>query len=251
MKKIVSTVLAGAVMLSLSACSGSSKETETSATTAQTTTATTTEATTTTTTEETTFETAEEYVMFETEEYKSFDELIPSDGEIFMDFEGKPSVDIAENILNAIRIRTNTPIESYVNRFEIPPEYTYEDGVWSFYWDDENMPETNTFIVLEITAGNEDGKIVLDQDSSVHVKCYMMEEKRCGWVYDRIADEMQMDGESHDFLKGGLAINPRCSRHNISHTDNYQGYVTYIRSEIEITCKTPALTDEELELLNK
>ena len=248
MKKIISTVLAGAVMLSLSACSevfetiDTSVPTVTTRTTTQTTTAT-------TTTQATTTETTEEYVMFEQDEYKSFDELIPSDGEIFMDFEGKPSADIAENILKVLRIRTNTPIESYVKRFEIPPEYTYEDGVWSFYWDDENMPETNTFIILEITAGNEDGKIVLDQNSSVHVKCYMMDDERCGWVYERIADEIQWEGESHDYLKGGLAINPRCSGHNFSYTGNYQGF-TYIRSEIDIKCNIPPLTDEDWALIN-
>ena len=150
MKKTISIVLAGAVLLSLSACSEVFETIDTSVPTI--TTRTTQATTTTTTTQATTTEITEEYVMFEQDEYKSFDELIPSDGEIFMDFEGKPSADIAENILKVTRIRTNTTIESYVKRFEIPPEYTYEDGVWSFYWDDENMPETNTFIILERKA---------------------------------------------------------------------------------------------------
>ena len=114
MKKIISTVLAGAVMLGLSACSGSSKGDETVVETTMATT--TTEATTTTTTEETTTESSEEDYYDESEETLSFDELIPSDGEIFIDFNDKYSVEITENVLKAVRLRTNTPVESYVNR---------------------------------------------------------------------------------------------------------------------------------------
>ena len=248
MKKLISTVIAGTVVLSLCACS---KPAETSASVAETTKATTTQVTTTTTTtEETTTEETEAYVIYEEEEWKSFDELIPSDGEIFMDFLGKNSVEISDNILNATRIRTNTPVETYAKRFEIQPEYTYEDGVWSFYWDDENMPETNTFITLEIKAGNEDGKIVLDQDSSVYIVCYMMEEKRARFVYERLVDETQMDGESNEYLKDGLAINPRRSGHDVSFTGNYDGY-DFIRCEIKLRCNIPPLTEEDLALLNK
>ena len=74
MKKILSIVITGAVILSFSACSASSKPSDTSV---ETTTETTTEATTTTTEETTTEATTTE----ETE--PGFDDLIPSDGEIY------------------------------------------------------------------------------------------------------------------------------------------------------------------------
>ncbi|MBP1567838.1 MAG: hypothetical protein J6U36_04240, partial [Oscillospiraceae bacterium] len=70
MKKTISIVLAGAVLLSLSACSEVFETIDTSVPTI--TTRTTQATTTTTTTQATTTETTEEYVMFEQDEYKSF-----------------------------------------------------------------------------------------------------------------------------------------------------------------------------------
>lgn len=242
MKKIISTVLAGAVMLSLSACSGSSKATD-AGTSATTTRETTTKATTTTTTEETTTESSEEDVIDESEDDESFDSMIPSDGEIYIDLSGKPSYEISENVYNVLRLRTNTTIESYVNRFSVRPEYTYEDGVWYFEWGDEK-PETNTFGTLEIRAGNEDGKIVLDQDSSIYLTLSFDDMKLAQRVYNIVSRDIGMDVESDEYLDAGLAINPKNCYNRLTHQDFYDGY-TYTGSAITIECKIKLRTESE------
>ena len=242
MKKIISTVLAGAVMLGLSACSGSSKGDETVVETTMATT--TTEATTTTTTEETTTESSEEDYYDESEENLSFDDLIPSDGEIFIDFNDKYSVEITENVLKAVRLRTNTPVESYVNRFSVKPDYSYEDGIWSFYWDDK--PETNTFETLEIKAGNVDNKIVLDEKSYIYFKISLDNLNMGRWVRDQLKDEIGPYEESDDYLKDGLAINPRDTFRNNSYLENFDGY-DFLGIEITYTVYVKAYFDYENE----
>ena len=236
MKKIVSLVLAGAFMLSLGACSGSSKASET--TQATTTEATTTKAaTTTTTTEETTTESTTE-----TERVPSFDELIPKDGEIFVDLSGKSSTEIAENVLGAMRLRTGTTAESYAKRFSTVPKYTYSKGVWTFDWGKKKL-KTNTFDKITITAGKDGDKIVLDQRSAVKVKFFIEEEEIGTNTYDKLRSLISLDGESTDYLKDGLAINPRRSGMNISKLFRYQKY-TFKWVEITVQCDIPRVTEE-------
>ena len=242
MKKIISTVLAGTIMLGLGACSKPAESSET--TTVVTTTTTTTEVTTTTTEETTTESTTEE-----TEDEQSFDKLIPSGGEIFVDFSGMKSSEAAENILKAIRLRTNTTAESYANRFEVPPKYSYSKGVWTFDWG-KKKPEPNTFGTITITAGNDDGKIVLDEKSSISFKFYIEDYNLGHNTYDRLADAIVDHGESTDYLKGGLAINPRHSTKNISILDRYEKY-DFKWCECSLKVGIWPLTDEEKELINQ
>ena len=112
MKKIMSLVMAGAVMLSLSACSAGSKPSDTSAASVtETTLGTTTEATTTTTTEETTTE--ETTTESSAEPEINFDEMLPKEGEIFTDFKEQRYDDISDNILKALWLRTGTTAKEY------------------------------------------------------------------------------------------------------------------------------------------
>ena len=219
MKKITSIVLAGAVMLSLSACSGSSKNDETTVTTTATTT---TEATTTTTTEETTTESSEEDYYDDTEESLNFDDLIPSDGEIFIDFSDKYSVEVTDNVLKVLRLKDNTPVESFVNRFDVKPDYSYEDGIWSFYWEDK--PEINTFDTIEIKADNVDGKIVLTEDSYMNLVFSLDNLKKGRLIHDQLKDEIGPFEDPEDYLTVGLAINPRNTLRNNSYLENFDGY---------------------------
>lgn len=233
MKKITSIVLAGAVMLSLSACSKSTDASESSVT--ATSEQTTTEATTTTTTEETTTEETTTESSEESEEDLSFDELIPSAGEIYIDFSNKYSNEITDNLLNVLRIRTGTPVEDFVNRFTVKPDYSYEDGVWTFDWG-ENKPEINTFETMEIIAGNEDNKIILDEDSSVSFMVYIKDKKRGHNVYDQMSEQMGKDLESDEFLKDGLAINPRHCFLEMTCFERYDGW-DFVRIEIFVKCR--------------
>ena len=243
MKKITSLVLAGAVMLSLSACSKSSDASESSSTASSE--QTTTEATTTTTTEETTTEETTTESSEESEEDLSFDELIPSAGEIYIDFSDKYSIEITENLLKVLRIRTGTPAEEYANRFSVKPDYSYEDGVWTFDWG-ENKPDINTFVTLEITAGNDNDKIILDEDSSVSFMVYIKDKRRGHNVYDQLSDQMGKDLESDEFLKDGLAINPRHCFLEMTCFERYDGW-DFVRIEIFVKCRVDTASYEEAE----
>ena len=236
MKKILSIVITGAVIISFSACSASSKPSDTSV---ETTTETTTEATTTTTEETTTEATTTE----ETE--PGFDDLIPSDGEIFVDFGVKNSSQVSENVLKTMRIRTNTTAESYANRFSIKPEYSYSKGVWTFKWG-KDKPKTNTFGTITIKAKNEDGKIVLEEKSSVTVTLLFDETDFSRGVYEQVGNSIVPDGDSSDYLKDGLAINPRNSWKNMSFQVNYQKY-TFKGVVATFTCSVKVPSDSENE----
>ena len=241
MKKMISIILAGAVVLGVSACKGTSNASEVSQ--AATTAVTTTKATTTTTTEETTTEETTTESSSETEKEKSFDELMPSEGDVFIDFSGKSSTEITENILNAIRLRTGTTAGDYAKRFSTPPKYTYSKGVWSFDWG-KNKPKTNTFGKITIKAGKEDNKIVLDQNSTIKFKFYVEDRDIGSLVYDKLCKQISMDGESADYLKAGLAINPKRCGSRKSRLYRYQKY-DYKWIEITVECGILPLSDAE------
>lgn len=235
MKKIIGIVITGAVILSFSACSASSKPSETSV--VETTTQTTTEVTTTTTEETTTEATTTE----ETE--PGFDDLIPSDGEIFVDFGVKNASSVTENVLKTMRIRTNTTAESYANRFSLKPEYSYSKGVWTFKWG-KDKPKTNTFGTITINAKNEDGKIVLDKKSSVKVTLLFDNTDFSRGVYEMIGNSIVLDGEPSDYLKDGLAINPRNCVNNYTYQIKYDKY-TFKGVVVTFTCAVRVPSDSE------
>ena len=242
MKKITSIVLAGAVMLSLGACSGGSRPSDSQVTTTE---ATTTEATTTTTTEETTTEETTSASSSESETSKSFDEQIPSDGEVFIACGDWSANKIADNILSALRLRTGTTAESFANRFSTPPKYSYSKGVWKFTWG-KVKPETNMFGDITIKAGKEDNKIVLDKDSSIKFKIYIEDSDIGTSVYERLSSQIGPDGDSADYLKTGLAINPRRCWKNTSRLYRYQKY-DFKWVEITLECKVMSLPESDKE----
>lgn len=226
MKKIISTIIAGAVILSLSACSGSSGQS--TASVSETTIATTTEATTTTTAETTT----EETTTTETSESKpSFDEMIPSEGEIAIDYTDMDSSEIAPNIMKIIRIRTDTTAESFAKRFSTPPAYSYSKGVWTFTWGKKAL-KNNTVGKLKIKANKDGDKMVFDKDSNISFTVYIEDYEAGTRAYDKIRNQLRDDGDA-EFLKEGLAINPDRCWHRISILHRYKKY-DFVGVEIDI-----------------
>ena len=242
MKKIISLVMAGAVMLSLSSCSGGSKPSET---VTETTVATTTKATTTTTTEETTTE--ETTTESSAEPEVNFDDMIPKEGEIFTDFKDKYYIDISDNILKAFWLRTGTTAADYAARFSKKPSYSYSNGVWTFDWakkkqkskkkqKNKNTQQYDTFGKITIKANKDGDKIVLDEKSSISFTVYIQDLDYGRAVYNMLKKGINK-GMSDAYLKDGLAITPRrCYGHH-SMTEKYVGLVTYVGVEITIECK--------------
>ena len=242
MKKVISTVLAGAVMLSLSACSANSKTTDTGdASGVETTAVTTTEVTTATTTEETTTESSDETVTKETT--KSFDEMIPSDGEVFVDFSGKFYTESAENIMKAIRIRTGCTAESYAKRFSVKPKYSYSKGVWTFTWG--KNANDNTFQKITIKAKNDNNKIVLDDKSTISFVIYVENRDTGHAIHEEIGEQLSRDGDSDEYLKSGLAINPKRCNYRTTCFDRLTRTIYFVRVELTIECSVMAPAESE------
>ena len=163
MKKIISCVLAGAVMLGLTACAGQAgtagADTSTEAVQSE---AETTEEVTTETSEESTAETSGETTVLTSEEPTQNDDTVIAESEskvtvneeskpsaaatetskatktdnannkaadIIVDFTGKSAEVIAENILSAKQLKANETVESYAKRFSITPEPRVENSL--------------------------------------------------------------------------------------------------------------------------
>lgn len=240
MKKIMSLVMAGAVMLSMSACSAGSKPSDTSAASVtETTLGTTTEATTTTTTEETTTE--ETTTESSAEPEINFDEMIPAEGEIFVDFKEKSYEEIAKNVLKALWLRTDTTANDYAARFSKKPAYSYSKGVWSFDWSKKKKKGKSkqlydTFGKIQIKANKDGDKIVLDEKSSISFIVYIKDLDTGRAVYNVIKNEISKNGMSDAYLKDGLAITPKRCFYTYGMCEKYIGLITYVDFEINIKC---------------
>ena len=242
MKKIISLVMAGAIMLSLSSCSAGSKPSETVTETTQ---ATTTKATTTTTTEETTTE--ETTTESSAEPEVNFDDMIPKEGEIFVDFKDKRYEDIADGMLKALWLRTGTNAADYAARFSKKPSYSYSNGVWTFDWTkkkqkskkkqkNKNTQQYDVFGQIKIKANKDGDKIVLDEKSSISFKVYIKDLDIGRAVYYMIKRGISRNGMSDAYLKDGLAITPKRCYNRYSITEKYVGLVTYVGVEISVEC---------------
>ena len=241
MKKIMSLVMAGAVMLSLSACSAGSKPSDTSAASVtETTQGTTTKATTTTTTEETTTE--ETTTELSAEPEINFDEMLPKEGEIFTDFKEERYDDISDNILKALWLRTDTTAKDYAARFSTKPSYSYSKGVWTFDWTKKKKKKGkstqpyDTFGKITIKANKDGDKIVLDEKSSISFTVYIKDLDTGRAVYNMIKKGISKDGMSDAYLKDGLAITPKRCYYNYSVTEKYKDLIKYVGVEISVKC---------------
>ena len=167
-----------------------------------------------------------------------FDEMIPSDGEIFIDFTDKNPTDIIQNILKITRIRTNTTAESFAKRFSSPPKYSYSKGVWTFTWGKKALKK-NTLGKLKIRAKKDGDKMVFDRFSYVSFTIYIEDYDNGTSAYDKLRNQLKGDGDT-EYLKDGLAINPDHCGYKIGILRRYKKY-DFVGIEInaEISVRLP------------
>lgn len=103
---------------------------------------------------------------------------------------------------------------------------------------------------VEVAPTNYDVNSLDKYNASISFMLYIEDYNLGHNTYDRLADAIVHHGESTDYLKGGLAINPRHSTKNISILDRYEKY-DFKWCECSLKCGIWPLTDEEKELINQ
>ena len=230
MKKIISCVLAGAVMLGLTACAGQAgtagADTSTEAVQSE---AETTEEVTTDTSEESTAETSGETTVLTSEEPTQNDDTVIAESEskvtvneeskpsaaatetskatktdnannkaadIIVDFTGKSAEVIAENILSAKQLKANETVESYAKRFSITPETSHVGNLWSFDWPEDKLTNFSIRTVQIRTKGE---KFVIDDSCDVIITVWFDSSKLCNEVCNYIRDKKNNDKRSSNY----------------------------------------------------
>ena len=230
MKKIISCVLAGAVMLGLSACAGQTgtagADTRTEAVQSE---AETTEEVTTETSEESTAETSGETTVLTSEDPTQNDDTVIAEseskvtvneeskpsatatetskatktdntnnkaGDIIVDFTGKSAEVIAENILSAKQLKANETVESYAKRFSITPETSHVGNLWSFDWPEDKLTNFSIRTVQIRTKGE---KFVIDDSCDVIITVWFDGSKLCNEVSNYIRDKKNSDKRSSNY----------------------------------------------------
>ena len=230
MKKIISCVLAGAVMLGLTACAGQAgtagADTSTEAVQSE---AETTEEVTTETSEESTAETSGETTVLTSEEPTQNDDTVIAESEskvtvneeskpsaaatetskatktdnannkaadIIVDFTGKSAEVIAENILSAKQLKANETVESYAKRFSITPETSHVGNLWSFDWPEDKLTNFSIRTVQIRTKGE---KFVIDDSCDVIITVWFDGSKLCNEVSNYIRDKKNNDKRSSNY----------------------------------------------------
>ena len=199
MKKIISCVLAGAVMLGLTACAGQAgtagADTSTEAVQSE---AETTEEVTTETSEESTAETSGETTAAATETSKATktDNTNNKAGDIIVDFTGKSAEVIAENILSAKQLKANETVESYAKRFSITPETSHVGNLWSFDWPEDKLTNFSIRTVQIRTKGE---KFVIDDSCDVIITVWFDGSELCNEVSNYIRDKKNNDKRSSNY----------------------------------------------------
>lgn len=230
MKKIISCVLAGAVMLGLTACAGQAgtagADTSTEAVQSE---AETTEEVTTDTSEESTAETSGETTVLTSEDPTQNDDTVIAEseskvtvneetkpsaadtetskatkndntnnkaGDIIVDFTGKSAEVIAENILSAKQLKANETVESYAKRFSITPETSHVGNLWSFDWPEDKLTNFSIRTVQIRTKGE---KFVIDDSCDVIITVWFDSSKLCNEVCNYIRDKKNNDKRSSNY----------------------------------------------------
>lgn len=230
MKKIISCVLAGAVMLGLSACAGQAgtagADTSTEAVQSE---AETTEEVTTETSEESTAEISGETTVLTSEDPTQNDDTVIAEseskvtvkeeskpsaaatetskatktdntnnkaGDIIVDFTGKSAEAIAENILSAKQLKANETVESYAKRFSITPETSHVGNLWSFDWPENKL--TN-FSIRSVQIRTKGDNFVIDDSCDVIITVWFDGSELCNEVSNYIRDKKNNDKRSSNY----------------------------------------------------
>lgn len=230
MKKIISCVLVGAVMLGLTACAGQAgtagADTSTEAVQSE---AETTEEVTTETSEESTAETSGETTVLTSEDPTQNDDTVIAEseskvtvneetkpsavatetskatkndntnnkaGDIIVDFTGKSAEVIAENILSAKQLKANETVESYAKRFSITPETSHVGNLWSFDWPEDKLTNFSIRTVQIRTKGE---KFVIDDSCDVIITVWFDGSKLFNEVSNYIRDKKNNDKRSSNY----------------------------------------------------
>ena len=243
MKKIISVILAGAVMLSLSACvsnAGSNgpdesiEEIQSESEVAE-------EETSETAVVETS-ETSDESSVVSSDESIVESVTAPSDdvvvaesesnvtavsepsvdtyasgakGSISVNLSGKSAQEIADSLIQALRITSNTTAEEYAKQFSSKPEISYSEDTWIFDWSG-NKTVTDSFSKVEIKAKKDGNKIVLDKKSEIAVSIWLDDFALAKDVHDKIHNYLVKNNEPEDYLKDNISIIPEFSNSSLS-----------------------------------
>lgn len=278
MKKLVSVILAGAVMLGLSACVNNSgangpdaitdetvsesevaeeETSETSETTAEEavetsdeTTAETSAETSVVSSEETVADPDEVIVVAESES-KETEAVKPSiddfaadkiPGKISTDFNEVTYSDIAEAVLKLVSLGSTQSPDEFADKFSVKPKYSYKNGVWTFEWD-ENNSSKNSYRQITIKARNVNNKIVLDKNSEISISMLFQDYDKGQEVLNTLSGILA-SGEPYDVLKGELKIDPKyCDCYLGIFEDDCNGY-KYGATELLVECSLPTWVRE-------
>lgn len=167
MKKMISAVLAGVMMLGLCACD----KKEVSETT---------QSVTETTVEETTAESAD------------VSESSQSSDAVAVDLTGMSAGDIAENILKASKIKAGETVDSYAERFSIVPELSCDGDLYTLTWPEDKL---TLFSVRQVQIKTDADKKI-DEKSNVNIIVWMDDADLSAGVSDYIRDHGVSDAGS-------------------------------------------------------
>ena len=179
MKKMISAVLAGAVILSLSACTSNTETVDTTEAAKEV------QAVTETTQEETVASSSENTESEQSETDLTENETNTETGKILVDYTGMSVEDIAGNILKASKIKAGETIGSYSARFSITPEVSFEGNLCTLTWPEDKLTLFSIRQVQIMTNGGDNG---IDEDCDVVVIAWFDDDVLCTDVSDYIRD---------------------------------------------------------------
>jgi len=221
MKKIISAVLAGAVMLGLSACAGGTGPVGTENVTEEV-------QSESEVAEEETATTNDEVVVAESETETPSDDVVVAESfttpvedvvvaesesngnvvikqsenvsadvstdtaarNIMVDFTGKSAKDIAENIMSASKIQSGETIESYLSRFSITPNTSCDGNLWTLTWPEDKL---TLFSVRQIQIKTTGDNNTIDEDCDVVTVVWIDDEDLCTEVSDYIREHDNLE----------------------------------------------------------
>ena len=266
-KKILSVILAGAVMLSLSACvsnAGSNgpdesiEEIQSESEVAEEETSETAVVETSETSDETTIEPSDETGVVSSDESVAYPgEAVVAEsesgetkvsepsvaafaddktsGKIFINFNKSNYNDIPANVRKIVSLDSTLTPDEFAGRFSTKPKYSYKNGVWTFEWEG-NKDSKNTYRLITIKAKNVDNKIVLDKDSRISVSMLFEDHDMAQNVMNRLCETFN-EATPYDILKGGLKIDPDyCDNYEAIVEDEFTGYGA---TEVLVECSLP------------
>ena len=170
MKKMISAVLAGVMMLGLCACD-KKEVSETTQSVTETTTA---------ASEETTVESVDS------------SESSQSSDAVAVDLTGMSAGDIAENILKASKIKAGETVDSYAERFSIVPELSCDGDLYTLAWPEDKL---TLFSVRQVQIKTDADKKI-DEKSNVNIVVWIDDAELSTGVSDYIRDHGVSDAGS-------------------------------------------------------